>query len=297
MKPEIIIPEPLKEGDKVGIAAPAGPFEIEKFERGLAVIGKMGFVPVVDDDVYKRDRHMAGPDKHRAKHLNSLFARDDIKAIVCARGGFGCLRVLPYLDYDLIRENPKMLIGFSDVTALLTTLTQRCGLTGIHGPVVTSLGFADVESKERYKQVLCGDGSPDIEPAEPVVISPGRASGTITGGNLATLCHLVGTDFAPDFSEKIVLLEDVNEAPYRIDRMLTQMLMAGCFENAAGIVLGSFKDCGDEEDIVKVFEDVFDSFHGPIIGGFEVGHGKRNFALPVGVEVELDTEQAILKLL
>jgi len=297
MKPEIIIPESLKEGDKVGIAAPAGPFEIEKFERGLAVIGTMGFVPVVDDDVYKRDRHMAGPDKHRAKQLTSLFARDEIKAIICARGGFGCLRVLPYLDYDLISVNPKMLIGFSDVTALLTTLSQHCGLAGIHGPVVTSLGFADDESKVRYKQVLCGDGPADIEPAEPVVINPGEANGVLTGGNLATLCHLVGTEFTPDFSGKIVLLEDVNEAPYRIDRMLTQMSMAGCFENVTGIVLGAFKDCGDGEEIVKVFEDVFEGFEGPILCGFPIGHGARNFAVPVGVEVELDTEQAILKFL
>jgi len=297
MKPEIIIPEALKEGDKVGIAAPAGPFEIEKFERGLAVIGELGFVPVVDDDAFKRDRHMAGPDKHRAKHLNSLFARDDIRAIICARGGFGCLRVLPYLDYDLIGENPKLLIGFSDVTALLTTLSQRCGLAGIHGPVVTSLGFSDDESKARYKQVLCGEGSPDIVPAEPVVIKPGKASGVITGGNLATLCHLVGTEFSPDFSEKIVLLEDVNEAPYRIDRMLTQMRMAGCFENVAGIVLGAFEDCGEDEDIVKVFEDVFEGFHGPILGGFNIGHGSTNLAVSVGVEVVVDTEEGSLRFL
>jgi len=295
MKLEIIIPEPLRDGDKVGIAAPAGPFEIEKFERGLAVIGEMGFVPVVDDDVYKRDRHMAGPDKHRAKHLNTLFARNDIKAIICARGGFGCLRVLQHLDYELIKKNPKMLIGFSDVTALLTTLNQRCGLAGIHGPVVTSLGFGDDESKARYKKVLCGDGSADIKPAEPVVINPGKASGVLTGGNLATLCHLMGTDFAPDFSDKIVLLEDVNEAPYRIDRMLTQMRMAGCFENVAGIVLGSFEDCGEDEEIVEVFEDVFSGFHGPIIGGFPIGHGTRNLAITVGVNVELAADDATLK--
>jgi len=297
MKLEIIIPEPLRDGDKVGIAAPAGPFEIEKFERGLAVIGEMGFVPVVDDDVYKRDRHMAGPDKHRAKHLNTLFARNDIKAIICARGGFGCLRVLQHLDYELIKKNPKMLIGFSDVTALLTTLNQRCGLAGIHGPVVTSLGFGDDESKARYKKVLCGDGSADIKPAEPVVINPGKASGVLTGGNLATLCHLMGTDFAPDFSDKIVLLEDVNEAPYRIDRMLTQMRMAGCFENAAGIVLGSFEDCGEEEEIVEVFEDVFEGFHGPTIGGFPVGHGSTNLAIPVGLKVAVDADEGALRFL
>ncbi len=294
---KMIIPDPLKEGDKIGIAAPAGPFEIEKFERGLAVIGKMGFVPVVDDDVYKRDRHLAGPDQHRAGHLNRLFANDEIQAIICARGGFGCLRVLPYLDYDLIREHPKTLIGFSDVTALLVALVQRCGLAGLHGPVVTSLGFADEESKARLKQVLTANAREDLAPVDPVVIRTGQASGLLTGGNLATLCHLVGTDFAPDFSGKIVLLEDVNEAPYRIDRMLTQMRMVGCFENVAGIVLGTFKDCGTNAEILAVIEDVFADFEGPLLGGFEIGHGKRNLAVPIGVLSEVDTEACVLRFL
>jgi muramoyltetrapeptide carboxypeptidase len=295
MKNEMIIPEPLKEGDKVGIVAPAGPFEIERFEKGLAVIGAMGFVPVVDDDVYKRDRHLAGPDHHRAKHLNRLFANDEIQAIICARGGFGCLRVLPYLDYDLIRAHPKTLIGFSDVTALLVTLAQRCGLAGMHGPVVTSLGFADEESRARFKQVLIGDAPAELAPVDPVVIRPGRAHGVLTGGNLATLCHLVGTDFAPDFSGKIVLLEDVNEAPYRIDRMLTQMRLAGCFENMAGLVLGSFRDCGANEEVLAVIEDLCADFKGPILGGFEIGHGQTNMAVPVGVNVEIDTDRGVLK--
>lgn len=295
METKLIIPDPLGEGDKVGIAAPAGPFEIDRFEKGLAVIGAMGFIPVVDDDIYKRDRHLAGPDKHRAKHLNHLFANDEIKAIICARGGFGCLRVLPYLDYDLIREHPKTLIGFSDVTALLVTLAQRCGLAGLHGPVVTSLGFADGGSKARLKQVLAAHATADLAPVDPVVIRAGRARGVLTGGNLATLCHLVGTDFMPDFSEKIVLLEDVNEAPYRIDRMLTQMRLAGCFENMAGLALGSFKDCGASEDVLAVIEDVFADFQGPIMGGFEIGHGQTNMAVPVGVEVEIDTDQKTLR--
>jgi muramoyltetrapeptide carboxypeptidase len=297
MEQEMIIPKPLKAGDKIGIAAPAGPFEIERFEKGLAVIGEMGFVPVVDDDVYKRNRHMAGPDRHRAGHLNRLFANDEIRAILCARGGFGCLRVLPHLDYDLIKKHPKALIGFSDVTALLVTLTERCGLAGIHGPVATSLGFADERSKSRLLQVLAAKGPVDLAPADPVVVRPGRARGVFTGGNLATLCHMVGTRFAPDFKGKIVLLEDVNEAPYRVDRMLTQMRLAGCFENMAGLVLGSFKDCGAEEELLHVFEDLFADFKGPILGGFEIGHGKRNLAIPVGVNVEIDADGKMLKFL
>jgi len=297
MKQNIIIPEPLKEGDKIGIAAPAGPFAIDRFEKGLAVIGEMGFVPVVDDDVYKRDRHMAGPDKHRARHLNMLFANNDVKAIFCARGGFGCLRVLPFLDYELIIKNPKTLIGFSDVTALLVTLAQRCGLAGVHGPVVTSLGFSDEESKVRLKQALADEASNVLSPVDPQVVRSGRVRGVLVGGNLATLCHLVGTDFAPDFNGKIVLIEDVNEAPYRIDRMLTHMRLAGCFKNMAGLVLGAFKECGSTEDILHVIEDLFADFKGPILGGFEIGHGKRNLAIPVGVNVELDADERTLKFL
>ncbi len=295
METYMIVPKPLKEGDKVGIAAPAGPFKMERFEKGLAAIIAMGFVPVIDDDVYKRDRHLAGPDRHRAKHLNRLFADDAIKAIFCARGGFGCLRVLPYLDYDLIKEHPKTLIGFSDITALLVTMMQRCSLAGVHGPVVTSLAFADEDSKMRLKQVLTASDPVDLSPTDPVVVKPGRANGVLTGGNLATLCHLVGTDYAPDFSGKIVLLEDVNEAPYSVDRMLTQMRLAGCFDAMAGLLLGSFKECGSLEDILAVVEDLFADFDGPILAGFAVGHGETNLAMPVGIEADLDTASGSLK--
>jgi muramoyltetrapeptide carboxypeptidase len=175
------------------------------------------------------------------------------------------------------------------------TLAQRCGLAGMHGPVVTSLGFADEASRARFKQVLTGDAPADLAPVDPVVIRAGRAHGVLTGGNLATLCHLVGTHFAPDFSGKIVLLEDVNEAPYRIDRMLTQMRLAGCFENMAGLVLGSFRDCGAHEEVLAVIEDVFADFKGPLLGGFEIGHGKTNMAVSIGVEVEIDTDQKTLR--
>ena len=293
----IIRPKPLKEGDKVGIAAPAGPFKIDRFEKGLEVIRAMGFEPVFDEAVFARDRHLAGLDKQRAGLINRLFADDAVKAIFCARGGFGCLRVLPYMDYDLIRENPKTLIGFSDITALLVTLRQRCGLAGVHGPVVTSLAFADQGSKERLKQVLTTGAPVDLSPVDPIVVKQGRVNGIVTGGNLATLCHLVGTDYAPDFNGKIVLLEDVNEAPYSIDRMLTQMRLAGCFDSMAGLVLGSFKDCGSFENILNVIKDVFDGFDGPILAGFEVGHGRPNLAIPVGIEAELDTDRKNLRFL
>ena len=293
----MIVPKPLKVGDKIGIAAPAGIFEITELEKGLAVINQMGLVPVVDDDVYKRDRYMAGTDQHRARHLNRLFANDDIKAIICARGGFGCLRVLPFLDYELIREHPKMLIGFSDVTALLVTLGQRSGLAGVHGPTVTSLGAGDEQSRERLQTVLADYGPVDLEPESPVVIQSGVACGVLVGGNLATLCHLVGTPFALDLAGKVVLIEDVNEAPYRIDRMLTQMRMAGCFQGMAGLVLGSFESCGTKEEVLQVIEDVFADFKGPILGGFEIGHGKKNMSVRVGTKVALNTNPPSLRFL
>lgn len=288
-------PQPLKEGDKVGIVAPGGPFAMERFEKGLAVIRAMGFVPVVDEAVFAKERHLAGPDAQRADLIQRLFADDAIKAIFCARGGFGCLRVLPYLDYDLIRNNPKTLIGFSDITALLVNLMQRCGLAGLHGPVVTSLAFADEESKARLKQALTSGDPADLSPVAPMVVKAGRTGGIVSGGNLATLCHLVGTDYVPDFNGKIVLIEDVNEAPYSIDRMLTQMRMAGCFEGMAGLILGSFKDCGSIDSILAVVADVFADFTGPIMAGFPVGHGETNYAVSMGVQAELDTEEGILR--
>ena len=293
-KENILLPARLKPGDTIGIVAPAGPFDHELFFRGVHIFEEMGFNVYVPEGLLDARGYLAGPDKHRAEMVNQLFADKSIGAIICARGGYGSLRILHLLDYDTIAKNPKIFIGFSDITALLTVLFDRCGLVTFHGPVVTSLADAHKLTVSSLFQTITSDGKLKIEVPSGVTIAPGTGSGILCGGNLATLCHLVGTPFAPNFANKILFLEDRAEAPYKIDRMLMQMKLAECFRGLAGIVLGSFEDCGPVEDILKIIKDAFADCQIPIMTGLDAGHGNTNLTLPMGVEVTLDADRRLL---
>ena len=288
IKETIQLPSRLKSGDKIGIAAPAGPFDRETFLRGIHIFEEKGLEVFLPDGLLDATGYLAGSDDHRARLVNQLFADSSIDAIVCARGGYGSLRILPLLDYNLIVKNPKVFVGFSDISALLTVLFDRCGLVTFHGPVVTSLADANEFTISSLFQTITSDGKLEIEVPNGITISPGTGSGILVGGNLATLCHLVGTPFAPNFANKILFLEDRAEAPYKIDRMLMQMRLAECFEGLAGLVLGSFEECGPVEGIVKIVKDIFGDFQIPIVAGLDAGHGGTNLTLPIGIEVTLD---------
>jgi muramoyltetrapeptide carboxypeptidase len=198
------------------------------------------------------------------------------------------------LDYNIIAENPKVFIGFSDISALLTVFFDRCGLVTFHGPVVTSLADANEFTIRSLFQTITSDGKLAIEVPNGITINPGTGSGILVGGNLATLCHLAGTPFAPSFRNKILFLEDRAEAPYKIDRMLMQMRLADCFEGLAGLVLGSFEDCGPVEGIVKIVKDIFGDFQIPIVAGLDAGHSGTNLTLPIGIEATLDADRQLL---
>lgn len=288
------VPARLKPGDKIGIAAPAGPFDRETFFRGMHIFEEKGFEVFFPDGLLEATGYLAGSDEHRAQLVNQLFADNSVDAIVCARGGYGSLRILPLLNYDVIAKNPKVFVGFSDITALLTVLFARCGLVTFHGPVVTSLADAHELTVSSLFQTITSDGKLEIEVPDGITISPGAGSGILTGGNLATLCHLVGTPFAPNFTNKILFLEDRAEAPYKIDRMLMQMKHADCFEDIAGIVLGSFEECGPVEAILTIVKDVLGDLQVPILAGLTAGHGQLNFTLPMGVEATLDADRHAL---
>jgi len=291
---KIRLPARLKPGGKIGIVAPAGAYDPEIFLRGIHVWEQMGFEVHVPENLLQARGYLAGADSHRAEFVNSLFADNTIDAIVCARGGYGSLRILDLLDYDAIAKNPKIFIGFSDITALLTVLFDRCGLVTFHGPVVTSLADASQISRQSLWQAICSDRIPETRVAEGTTVSPGTGSGIIGGGNLSTLCHLVGTPFAPSFANKILFLEDRAEAPYKIDRMLMQMKLAECFRGLAGIVLGSFEECGPLEDILKIIKDTFADYQVPILAGLDAGHGSHNLTLPMGLEATLDADRRLL---
>jgi muramoyltetrapeptide carboxypeptidase len=287
-------PKRLKPGGAVGIAAPASHFDLETFRQGIAVLASMGFKPVFDEGIFEQSGSFSGTDTHRAGQINRFFADPAIDAVLCARGGYGALRTLPLLDIDVIRKNPKSLIGFSDITALHAAMSAACGMVTFHGPTVTTLAKATSGTRHSFYAALTSEEPQVIRPKNGRVLNPGIASGPVAGGNLTTLCHLVGTRFQPDFNGCIVLLEDIGEAPYRIDRMLTHMKLAGCFAGVSGIVLGNFRRCGTMEEIEALCIDIFKCYDIPILAGFAIGHQRRNLTIPLGISATLDTDRKML---
>ncbi len=254
---------------------------------------------------------MSGTDKERTEDLIEMFERDDVKGIVCARGGYGCARILPLLNYDLIRKNPKVLIGYSDVTALLYGLYQKAGLVAFHGPVGIST-FNDY-SVNSFKKVLMNPDSTNLFENSTsgddenvygvTTIVKGKEKGRLVGGNLSIMVSLIGTEYDLDYAGKIIFIEEIGEEPYRIDRMLTQMIQADKFKNAAGIMMGIFDKCESKEknpsygksfNLMEVLMDRLSSLKIPIVYGMSFGHVKDKFTIPFGALAELvnDTKDA-----
>ena len=285
------LPPRLRPGDTIGIAAPASHFKQEAFELGLQKLQSMGFKTHIPEGLFKKSDYLAGGDEHRADLLNRLFGDRKIKGIICARGGYGSLRILNYLDFKGIRQNPKAFIGFSDITAILTVLVTHCRMIAYHGPTLVGLGQSPLPTQRVLQDVLQAETGLTIKSHAGVTLREGFAEAPILGGNLTTLCHLTGTPFMPQLKGYILLLEDNGEALYRIDRMLHQMKLAGCLDGIAGMILGRFENCGAIEDIYKVVLEVFEADDIPILAGFEVGHGhaETNLTLPLGMPATLDT--------
>jgi muramoyltetrapeptide carboxypeptidase len=284
-----LLPTRLKPGDRVGIVAPASPFSKKAFFKGVRVLESLGYEVYIPGGLFSRKGYLAGSDSHRACLVNSLFQDSAINAIACARGGFGSLRMLSMLDFKAIRKNPKIFIGFSDITAILWALYTRCGLVTFHGPVLTALGDATGKSQRAMFSAFSTDAKIRITSKKKgSLLKPGSAIGPVAGGNLTTLCHLLGTPFEPAFKDHILFLEETGEASYRIDRMLSQMKLAGCFRSLAGLVLGVFKNCGRLSTVYKIVEDIFYDQNVPILAGFEIGHVRNNITVPVGLEGTLD---------
>ncbi|MFP4445290.1 MAG: LD-carboxypeptidase [Desulfosudaceae bacterium] len=291
--PPIVLPAALSPGDTIGIAAPAGAFDAERFRRGVAMLEQMGFLVQVPPGVYEKHRYLAGSDEHRAEGLHALFRDPAVKAVFCARGGFGSARILPLLDFELIGRNPKILAGFSDVTVLLSTVSARTGLVTFHAPVITALADAGPTTREAMITALAAEAVIEYRSTQAAVV-PGTARGVVCGGNLASLCHLIGTLYQFDCTGTLLFLEDVNEPAYRIDRMFTQMSQAGVLTGAAGILLGRFDNCGDERIIREIVREHVDESI-PILAGLAVGHGGRNLTLPLGLPASMDAAAGMLR--
>jgi muramoyltetrapeptide carboxypeptidase len=289
-----LLPPPLRPGDGISVIAPASPFDPDKLHIGLSMIEQMGFRPVFNDDLFQSAGYLAGSDQRRAAAFNEAFSHEQTSAVWCVRGGYGALRILPFIDYQGIRSRPKILIGCSDITAILHAIGLRCGMATFHGPMLASLFHALPSTMDALTRLFQWQANYTAVLETPVPIHPGSATGKLSGGNLTTLCHLIGTPWHPQFSGCLLFLEDRGEAPYRIDRMLTQMKLAGCFEGLAGLVLGSFEKCGTEPEIYRIVTGIFSDIDIPILAGFPAGHGEPNIILPMGITARLNADAGSL---
>ncbi len=298
-------PPALQPGDRVAVVAPASPPDPEKLEAGLRRLEATGLIVERGRTLSARRGYLAGDDQLRADELNHYLQRTDIRAIFCARGGYGCLRLLPLLDYEAAARAPKLLVGYSDITALHLALLRRARLPGLSGPMVAiDWPLLDAETEQRFWELASGAAPDPLLPVgsvSPRVLRPGMAEGPLVGGTLSVLVRLVGTPFLPDLTGAILFLEDIGEAPYRIDGMLAQLRLAGVLDRLAGLILGDFTDCvpGTSTPSLSLDEILADYFHAapyPVVTGFPYGHVAAKNTLPVGVRARLVADASGMRL-
>ncbi len=295
----VILPNRLKKGDKIGIFAPAGPIrntsEIDDF---INVLKNLGFRVKVGKNVADQFGYFSADDRSRAKEFMELIEDPTVQGLFAIRGGWGCARMAEYLDLDSIKRSPKVIMGFSDVTTLLNSISSKTGLITYHGPSGNST-WNDY-SVDYLKRLLIDaevvqykNTSPDD--ANIVTLSPGEAEGILYGGNLSVISSLVGSDYLPDWNGSLLFLEDVNEEPYRVDRMLTQLSLAGIFNEVNGIILGGFRKCEPEEpdrsfSLLEVFEQHFSGLKIPVYFGAQIGHIRNKYTVPVGLPAKMNAD-------
>jgi len=311
-KLKVTKPKRLKAGDTVAVIAPASGLSSESFDKALQNLESLGLKTKVGKAARGIKGFLAATDKERLDDLHWAFTDSEISAVWCVRGGYGAARLLSDIDYNLIRKNPKILIGYSDITALHLAISQKTGLVTFHGPVAAS-ELSDY-TKNHVTNVLMNPSAPyKIELSEynkaqesnlfkTETITAGKARGRLIGGNLSLLAALAGTPFAlREMKGKILFIEDVGEQPYRIDRMLTQLRQSIDMRALAGIALGVFEDCNPRTKDTQTLEDVIKDRLGdlgiPVVYGLSFGHIRDQFTLPVGIEAELDAANATLTLL
>jgi muramoyltetrapeptide carboxypeptidase len=303
----IVKPKRLVEGDTVGLVLPASAeLAADDVQIAKEQMELLGFKVVIGAHALDRQGYFAGKDRDRADDVNRMFADDRIAGVVCYTGGWGSPRILPYLDYDLIARKPKVLIGYSDITAMLNAIHQRTGLVTFHGPVGSSV--FDVYTQENFRRVLM-TAEPAGELALPpkktdvlvdrvnriVKLAPGKATGRLAGGNLTMLTALMGTPYEIDTKGAILFLEDIREDLYRIDRMLTQLALGGKLDDMAGMVFGRCTECKNPAvSLEDVLRDRFSTLAKPAISGLAFGHIEQKLTLPIGVSAMLDADAGTL---
>ncbi|HXV37502.1 MAG TPA: LD-carboxypeptidase [Myxococcota bacterium] len=296
----LLQPRALRRGAVLGIAAPGGPVDAKQLRAGEALLREAGFALRRREDVLARDGYLAGDDARRAAELMQLVRDPEVEGIVCARGGYGCDRILPLLDAGAFRRAAKPLVGYSDITALLLWQRRCAGLIGFHGPMLDRGADLDRGAFEHLLRHLLGEGSlPSVLRGDALV--RGRATARLVGGSLTLLAASIGSSWEVDTRGAILLIEDVGERPYRVDRMLQQLRAAGKLERLAAIGVGSFEGCVDERypqpDVDMVIERALAPLGVPLLRGLPFGHVKRNLAWPMGGRATLDASRGELQLL
>lgn len=307
-----IKPKRLKQGDLIGLIAPASFIDENELKESIENFEKLGFKVKYNDKILEKYGYLAGSDEHRANEINNFFEDKEVKGIFCVRGGYGTPRIAKMLNYDIIKRNPKIICGYSDITSLLYSIYSQTGLVCFHGPVATST-FNEfsvnyfvktlMEPQDKLELVSAENEDLSITDYQRYVINEGTAEGILAGGNLSLVVNHIGTDYDIDLKGKILFLEEIDEKPYRIDRMLTQLINAKKFNGIAGIALGVFRKCDiDKTDnnnsftLKEVLIDRLKSLNVPIVYGLSIGHIINKFTLPFGIKAKLNTNNFTLTL-
>ena len=311
LKPRIL-PDRLREGDLIGLVTPGGKITEEDLQDAIKNLEGFGFRTYYNDSVLSTYGYFAGTDQERADELMHMFTNPDVDAIHCVRGGYGAIRILDLLDFERIRQNPKALLGYSDITALLTSIYELTGLITFHGPVGVSTfndftvkSFEDVliNPKNKYKYPYEREpGTEDNPEYDIYTITGGKAEGELTGGNLSVLDSMIGSAYEPDFEGKIVYLEETGEKTYRIDKMLFHLLYATNLKKAAGIVMGIFNEGGESPEeqgltLKQAIEDLIKPLGISASYGLPFGHINNKITIPTGIRARLNADKNTLKLL
>ncbi|MGJ5674129.1 MAG: S66 peptidase family protein [Nostochopsis sp.] len=303
-KKNVLKPQSLHADDTVGLISPAGIIEAKDIEQAKLTFGSLGLKVKLGKHILDRYGYLAGKDSDRAADVNEMFADHSIKAIIAMRGGSGCDRILPLINYSLIRSHPKIILGYSDITSLLLAIYSRTQLVTFHGPV--ALSTWNQFTVNYIKHILFQGEAVTMQNTLTTqlrrqIITPGKTKGKLVGGNLSVLSSMIGSSYLPSWKHSILFVEEVNEDIYRVDRMLTQLKNTGILSQIAGFIFGQCTDCsqGDEPSLTlaQVLQDHIQPLGIPAWYGAMIGHLKDKFTLPVGVEVEIDANTGTLRML
>lgn len=306
---KITKPAKLNKGDLIGIIAPASmPADESRIEKSVKYFEKLGYNVEVGQHVGERRGYLAGEDENRLEDLHYMFGKKEVKAIICVRGGYGTGRLLEKINYNLIKKNPKIFVGYSDITALQMAFFKKTGLVTFGGPMaaVDFWGKVDPYTEEMFWKILTNTKkigkllNPDDEKF--YTLNKGRGEGKLLGGNLAVLTSLLGSQYFPNFKDNVLIIEEVDELPYKIDRMFYQLRISNVLKDAAGILLGRFVDCYEKDKtkdsltLNEVIEDYFKDIDKPVLYNIKHGHVKQTMTLPYGLNCKVNASRCFIEI-